>query len=152
MLQSPRADHRDTHIIALPLGLPDLQPLVFTHPCSSLRRHREVVYTAPYKYPKRDDGMLGPYVNTSFLPSCFLPFPSLHACSPLATSRVAGTLGASAAPPHPQKEIDAVPDVKILKGMEYLNAASCVVLYPHPKRRRRRRWGMRFRTARWPGP
>ncbi|KAJ7724015.1 hypothetical protein B0H16DRAFT_1786563 [Mycena metata] len=52
--------------------------------------------------------------------------------------------------PRRQNEIDssAVPDIKILNDMQYLNAVS---VYPHPKRRRRRRWGARSRPALPPG-
>ncbi|KAJ7735156.1 hypothetical protein B0H16DRAFT_1892303 [Mycena metata] len=84
----PRADRRGTHRIAPPLGLPNLQLLLFTRLVAGpvlllstlvlFRRHRKVVHAAAYKYPN------GETMECMYVLFVLSSFPSLHARSPLA--------------------------------------------------------------------
>ncbi|KAJ7711193.1 hypothetical protein B0H16DRAFT_1703553 [Mycena metata] len=108
----PRAD-RGTLLIALPLGLSEFQPLLFARAVLLLRRHRELVHTAAYKYPNGET------------------MEGMAKFGLLAPARIRHDLNLAL------NEIDprAVPDIN---GVEYLNAGSPSVgtaprLYPHPK-------------------
>ncbi|KAJ7742639.1 hypothetical protein B0H16DRAFT_1728165 [Mycena metata] len=79
---------------------------------------REVVHAAAYKYPTGATmECIGHMVTRTDTRSLVLP------------------VGAYAPPRHPQNEIDAVPNIKILDGMEYLNArvSGCTALRLAPR-------------------